>query len=75
MIVLCSISCRVKLQLQKECLKIHAKNENKLDAAWICFSWTGRILLGMITAAFFFSPMLKITFMYKKLWDLGTIFI
>lgn len=53
MIVLCSISCRVKLQLQKEHMKINAKKENKLVAAWISFSWPGWILLEMITAAFF----------------------
>lgn len=47
-------------------MKINAKKENKLVAAWISFSWPGWIFLQMITAAFFLNPMLKITFMFKR---------
>ena len=47
MIVLCSISCRVKLQLQKEHMKINAKKETNwlqleflsADQAEFCWKW------------------------------------
>lgn len=64
------VLCRVNLQLQKEYLKINAKKEKKLAAAWISFNWIGRICWKRLLQAIFVNQMLKITFMYKKLRDL-----